>query len=209
MENDIKNLKHSISIHQTHLQKTELWCDNIGKWATSVIGARKSEFTNTDMQMSSNTNPNENILLFEIHVQLHDIVETNKENFEYSKLENSSFKEGWIIYRTIKQFESLNESLSELITEELEKKFKKAQSFLKRNYLSKNKTEENVKQATLILDEYIKVISEDSSLAQSDALYTFLCPSLDYFTNKTKQLEANGDESFSLRKFFQRLYFKV
>jgi hypothetical protein len=36
LDNDIRKLKHDISIYETHLQKTEIWIDNLGKWTTKV-----------------------------------------------------------------------------------------------------------------------------------------------------------------------------
>ena len=30
LENDVRKLRHDLSIFQTHILKTEVWCDNIG-----------------------------------------------------------------------------------------------------------------------------------------------------------------------------------
>lgn len=199
LDKDIKKLKRDISIYQTHLQKTELWCDNIGKWKTSVKCP--------DLNSTSSGNSNDSSLLFEIHVELHEDLfepdsEHDKENLDLTKSDTSNLKEAWVIFKTWKQFQALNENLSELIPLELKIKLKKVPSMLKRNIIGKNKEAEKIQKVTLILDEYLKTVSEDDSLAQSDALYTFLCPSLDYVNKKTDQA-TNSEEKFSISSIFK------
>jgi hypothetical protein len=166
LDNDIRKLRHDISIYETHLQKTEIWIDNLGKWTTNVKSASvtSSNDTNEALVTTNNANlANENTLLFEIHVELHDgdtMLDTNKENMDLNiKMIGSNknkFREGWIIYRSIKQFESLHESLSDIIPSEAKNKFKKIPS-LKPGMLSKSFSEGRIKQATLLLDDYLKV----------------------------------------------------
>ena len=151
---------------------------------------------------NSNTiaNSNESIILFEIQVQLHD-ESTSKESGEADT--KNRFKDGWVIYRSLKQFESLQESLDELVPVRIKNKLKKMPN-LKRSLLSKNYDEEKIKQATFILDDFIRSLSEDESLSQSEALYTFLCPSPDYLKNKadksSHQASGNDESSGSMFK---------
>jgi sorting nexin-25 len=205
LENDIKKLRHEISIFQSHVQKTELWCDNIGKFTTNVVGARSTQL---------DQNNAESVVLFEIHVQLHerfDIIHdyelsaaaadstsgTSKE-----ATSSTTFKEGWIIYRNVKEFEGLNEHLNELLPAHIKPKFKKIPNLLKRSFASsKSVNEEKQEKARLILDDYLRVISEDEKLAQSEALYTFLCPSPGYF-KKSSDI-GGSDEKFSLSNLFR------
>lgn len=188
-----------------------MWIDNIGKWKTKVIGARTNQIngnhrTNSQSQLNllNGSLSSESHLLFEIQVELHDdSKENNFGNFNYpesSHIQNQSrFREGWVIYRSYKQFENLNEGLIELIPSDLKAKFKKIPSMLKKSY-----QDEKIKQVTANLDEYLRIISQDESLAQSEALYTFLCPSPDYFKRSNSQnAQTNNDEKFSITSIFK------
>jgi hypothetical protein len=106
--------------------------------------------------LASNSS-SENLLLFEIYVELHEEI-SNEKNIEVDATLNytNQFKDGWIIYRSLKQFESLHENLIELIPVQIKNQFKKLPN-LKRNLLSKNFNDEKIKQATLILNDYLKV----------------------------------------------------
>jgi sorting nexin-25 len=191
LDNDIKKLRHDISIFQSHMQKTELWCDNIGKFTTNVTA-----------QIEPQPSEPHVLALFEIHVQLHerfDIVDLESES-EQRRKSSPAFKEGWVIYRSLKEFEQLNDNLSDLLPTELRLKFKKIPGLLKKGFSKAN--EERQERARLILDEYLRIISEDESLAQSEALYTFLCPSPGYFKKDT-ELAAPTDEKFSLANIFR------
>ncbi len=103
LDGDIKKLKRDISIYQTHIHKTQVWCENMGKWRTSILKAR---VTADDSDPSSA----ESILLFEIQVQLFESDSEMEAAGGSNQASNSSrqFKEGWFIYRSFKQFESLH-----------------------------------------------------------------------------------------------------
>jgi hypothetical protein len=80
----------------------------------------------------------------------------NKENLIILNNKNNKFREGWVIYRSIKQFENLHEILCDLIPQDLKNKFRKIPN-LKPGMLSKNFNEEKIKQATNLLDDYLRV----------------------------------------------------
>jgi hypothetical protein len=195
LENDVRKLKHDLSIYQTHILKTEVWCDNIGaiiyflkfepilclitiffvvgKWTTRVASARvvpaNDPFladNNVNDPMNSSS-PSENLLLFEIYVELHEETTSDKESLENNSLDTvNQFKDGWIIYRSLKQFEALHEKLIELIPVHIKNQFKKLPN-LKRNLLSKNFNDEKIKQSTLILNDYLKVRNIKNTLVES------------------------------------------
>ncbi|CAF0896304.1 unnamed protein product [Brachionus calyciflorus] len=184
LETDIKNLNNEISLIQTHIYKTELWCDNLGNWTTNVIRASVKQIEN---------NPNENVLLFEILVKLHEeSIDNNKPNEKGIG--------GWVIYKTFKEFENLNESLGDLISSDLRILFKKIQSTYKKSLNSK-KTEDKMKRVLVDLDEYLKKISQDTSLNQSNALYSFLCPTRELKSNSKKTI--SNDDKFSISSIFK------
>ena len=181
------------------MQKTEIWIDNLGKWTTKVncsifkilkslkliqrfkIKVKGATVTNSNENIetfASSNRLNENTILFEIHVELHDDLNSNeidaignKENL-YLNNKKNKFREGWIIYRSIKQFENLHESLSDLIPQETKNKFKKIPN-LKPGMITKNFNEEKIKQATHLLDDYLRV-----------NFFNFGRKKLDYIINK-------------------------
>lgn len=217
LKNDIEKLKHDITIYESHIQKTELWCDNIGKWKTKVVGLRQPTLSNSTLSSASLANINqvspsssapastlvETLPLFEIHVELHDDVE-NKPTGTMLSPRDPRFREGWIIYRTYRQFEVLHESLMELMSPDIRLKFKRIpSSTLKR--ASKSLDDEKSRQISKTVDEYLRMICTDESLSQSEALYTFLCPSPDYFKRSNSQnLQNVPDEKFSITSIFKR-----
>jgi hypothetical protein len=104
----------------------------------------------------SNSKEIENTLLFEIHVQFFEEEPSNREDSNrIDDYTNKQSKEGWIIYRTLKEFENLNEKLSELISDEVKKLFKKLPN-LKINS-TKSLSDDKLKQAISILDSYLFV----------------------------------------------------
>lgn len=212
LKNDIEKLKHDISIYETHIQKTELWCDNIGKWKTKVAGIRQPNLNSSASHSNlvvnlSATSPTSSgpekssssesyYPLFEIHVELFDD--------ETPTTSPSQFREGWVIYRSFRQFEALNEALYELIPTEVKAKFKRIPSSSALKQRNVRLDEERARQITAALDDYLRVISQHEKLAQSEALYTFLCPSPDYFKRSNSNHHPNSnDERFSIASIFK------
>ncbi len=149
-------MRHDISIYESHLQKTEIWIDNLGKWTTKVTGGSITNSNDDTIFPSTNSSSNENTVLFEIHVELHEDL-SEKENIDLNSKSYNRTREGWIIYRSIKQFESLNESLNDLIPNDIKSKLKKLPN-LRPGMLSKNFNEEKIKLATNLLDDFLRVI---------------------------------------------------
>lgn len=169
-----------------------MWCENLGKWKAQVTGTRLGQ-VNTDPSANM-----ENSLLFEIKVEL----QKSNENLTSSL---NRFKHGWTIERTFKQFETLHESLAELIPINLRNNLKKIPSILKR--VKGNQDQDRLKEVVPILNEYLRVVSQDEWLAMSEALYTFLCPSPDYFRRMSIQNNPPvSDERFSLGNIFKRYF---
>ncbi len=98
----------------------------MGKWRTSILKAR---VTADDSDPSSA----ESILLFEIQVQLFESDSEMEAAGGSDQASNSSrqFKEGWFIYRSFKQFESLHQSLHEISSTDINNLFKKLPSLKK------------------------------------------------------------------------------
>lgn len=199
LDGDIKKIRRDISIYQTHIHKTQMWCENMGKWRTSILKARVT----TD---DSEPNSTDSILLFEIQVQLFESNYNEDDPNEDAKNAQNSrqFKEGWFIFRSIKQFEALHENLHDICSSDINKLFKKIPS-LKRHLSGKHIDEDKMKKTTYILDDYLKIVSKDESLSQSEALYTFLCPSPDFYRQKLEKSNyVTNEEKFSISSIFRR-----
>lgn len=111
-----------------------------------------------------------------------------------------------MIYRSFRQFEALNEALYELIPAEVKAKFKRIPSSSALKQRNVRLDEERARQITAALDDYLRVISQHEKLAQSEALYTFLCPSPDYFKRSNSNHHPNSnDERFSIASIFKIL----
>ena len=144
----------------------------MGRWTINALHARLS--TSNDQAQPSNDSGE---VLYEIQVQLfdqsssslgasasptsskkRDSIKSSNSNdtLDSSKSEDpGQYVEGWIIYRTYKQFESLHNILSE-IGPYIKSEFKKVVN-LKPSTLIKNTDEAKIKQAITSLDNYLKV----------------------------------------------------
>ena len=67
--------------------------------------------------------------------------------------------------------------------------------------LNSKKTEDKMKRVLVDLDEYLKKISQDTSLNQSNALYSFLCPTRELKSNSKKTI--SNDDKFSISSIFK------
>ena len=144
----------------------------MGRWTINALHARLS--TLNDAQPSNDSSE----VLYEIQVQLYDQSSSlgasgspqsrtsskrdslkssnSNDTLDSSRSEDpGQYVEGWIIYRTYKQFESLHNILSE-IGPYIKNEFKKVVN-LKPSTLIKNTDEAKIKQAITSLDNYLKV----------------------------------------------------
>lgn len=143
LENDIKELQQQIGILYYHKEKTEIWCEYIGHWKTNVISV--------DMSISDGLN-SDPVPHFVIQVKLFDKVEVdNRENIPIL----SNYGEGWIIIRTLKEFQRLHQSLI-CIKQQLAEKFRRIPN-INRNLITKTFDENKLNQIKSILDDYLQV----------------------------------------------------
>ena len=129
---------------QTHVRKTQEYISNMGNWRTSVLKVIPFNEKN-----STESNNDENTL-FEIQVQLYE------DNLDPDKFHENNSKEGWFIHRSLKQFQSLYDSLNEISPPEITNNFKKFPK-LKRQFSSKNISQEKLKNTLETVDSYLKV----------------------------------------------------
>ena len=100
-------------MYETHIHKTKVWCENMGKWRTSILKARITQ----DDADGGTQNSSENILLFEIQVQL------------LESSENTT--SGWFIFKSMKEFETLHDNLQDICSNNINNLFKKILGFRK------------------------------------------------------------------------------
>lgn len=144
LEIDIKNIKQDLNLFTTHVRKTQEYISNMGNWRTHVLKAIPFDEKNL-----SNESNNDQTTLFEIQVQLFD------EGLDPEKQTENDAKEGWVIYRSHKQFLALYESLNEISPVNITSQFKKFPK-LKRQ-LSKTISDDKLKNCLEIFDSYLKV----------------------------------------------------
>lgn len=207
LENEIKQLKYEILTYESYLQKTAVWCENMGKWTTNVVNAR---LTLPSDSVALGVEISEPTVFFEIQVQLHDPMKVLNEieSYEVNRVVDPSEyqpTEGWIIYRTLKQFENLNEILSD-IDPGIRNEFRKISSSNLKSALSSKSTDDSkVKSAISQLDHYLKIVAKDPTFSQSQAFYSFLCPSPDYLKEKMREATSSGtaDDKFTISSLFR------
>ena len=139
-------LKQDLSMFQTHVRKTQEYISNMGNWRTTILKA----IPNNTKNNATNEANNDQTILFEIQVQLYE------DNLDLEKSNDNNIKEGWFIHRSLKQFETLYESLYDISGLEINNQLKKFPK-LKRQLSSKNIPEDKLKNATTIFDSYLKV----------------------------------------------------
>jgi len=98
----------------------------------------------------------------------------------------------------------LYESLDEISPASISNQFKKFPK-LKRQ-LSRTISNEKLNSYLTIFDSYLKVVSRDERLAQSEAFYGFLCPSPDYYKNQIERNSIVIDDKFSISSIFKRYF---
>jgi sorting nexin-25 len=130
-------LQQQIGITEYHIEKTQIWCDHIGRWKTNIISVDIS------ISDSIDTDP---VPHFVIQVKLFDNL--NHED---------GLNEGWIIIRTLKQFQSLHQRLVEM-SENIGVKYKKLPT-INRNLLTKTYDENRIMQIKATLDDYLQVFA--------------------------------------------------
>jgi hypothetical protein len=129
---------------QTHVRKTQEYISNMGNWRTHVL-----KIIPFDEKSSTDSN-NDETTLFEIQVQLYE------DNLDPDKFNENNSKEGWFIHRSLKQFQSLYDSLNEISPPEICNQFKKFPK-LKRQFSSKIFSHEKLKNTLETVDSYLKV----------------------------------------------------
>ena len=101
----------------------------MGKWRTSILKARIT--TDETENTAGTATSQENILLFEIQVQLFENASKDDDKDDKGNSYPSEFKEGWFIYRSMKQFETLHDNLNDISPSNINMLFKKLPSLKK------------------------------------------------------------------------------
>ncbi|XP_059619274.1 sorting nexin-25 [Phlebotomus argentipes] len=173
----LKGEKHQL---EAHLMRTEIWADNLGKWKATV--------------QSVDVNEEKDSLQFMILVQTDESV--GQECGENSEENGDNVSTGWVVLRSLNNFQELNRKLRPLCREirSLELPSMTFKLFFQKNDKS------SLEKAKGQIQKYLNFILTDDHLNQSEALYAFLSPSSDHL----KQVTPSPKKSkFSLATLFK------
>ncbi|XP_062594702.1 sorting nexin-25-like isoform X2 [Saccostrea cucullata] len=141
---------------EIHILRTQKWCENQGSWRATIYEAQIVE------------EDDKRIPTFVLIVHL-----TGQEK-SYN-LQHSA--EGWLVTRTIPDFNRLHEKLTEIGPWLKKKELPSVRRFttLDDKFLTECKR---------ILNDYLSAVMKDGMMAQSEALYGFLTPTPEFFMHR-------------------------
>lgn len=144
---------------EIHILRTQNWCENQGSWRVAVYEAEIQEVED------------KRIPTFVLIVHL-----AGKEKSH--NLQQST--EGWLVTRTIPEFNRLHEQLIEI-----DPLLKKKEMPSVRRFTTLD--EKFLDDCKRMLNDYLTIIMEDAVLAQCEALYGFLTPNPEFFLQRKQE----------------------
>lgn len=144
---------------EIHILRTQNWCENQGSWRVAVYEAEIQEVED------------KRIPTFVLIVHL-----AGKEKSH--NLQQST--EGWLVTRTIPEFNRLHEQLIEI-----DPLLKKKEMPSVRRFTTLD--EKFLDDCKRMLNDYLTIIMEDAILAQCEALYGFLTPNPEFFLQRKQE----------------------
>ncbi|XP_055616626.1 sorting nexin-25 [Toxorhynchites rutilus septentrionalis] len=187
LEKEIDWLRGEKRQLESHLLRTEVWGEYLGKWRAIVESVDLSDDKEPQPQ-------------FMIVVQVDEMNDCGKEDVATAMDAADSISTGWVVLRTLAQFHELHKKLRPMCAE-LKTIDLPANNLLKL-FLFKNdktlleKTKEQVQ-------KYLSFVLEDEHLHQSEALYEFLSPSSERLKQGTTPSPSKKQSKFSLATLFK------
>ncbi|GAB6030109.1 hypothetical protein CHUAL_005788 [Chamberlinius hualienensis] len=185
LEKEIQEMKAEKKMLVEHIETTDLWIENIGKWAVDVHSVEMVE--EKDKQ----------IPYFVLVVRLdeaEDLINDDVDEVDDDQ-EPTSENKGWVVKRKLSHFIELSQRLSQIgswvKSLDLPKEIKTK---------SKGNEKANLDSAMGALNNFMEMILQDEKLNKSELLYSFLSPSADHL----KQIAPSQKKS----KFFFANLFK-
>ncbi|KAK3099373.1 hypothetical protein FSP39_003500 [Pinctada imbricata] len=167
LERESENLKLERRQLEAHILRTQTWCENQGMWRAHVYEAQIVEEDEKKLP----------VFVLIIHLAGRE----KSHNLQHSS-------EGWVVTRTLPEFHAAHLKLVEIGPWLKKKELPSVGRF-------KTVDEKFLAEAKNILNDYLNAIMKDGLMAQSEALYSFLTPTPEYFKQKT--LEKKPGFSFA------------
>ncbi|KAI4462490.1 sorting nexin [Holotrichia oblita] len=183
LEKEVEWLQGERRQLEAHLERTEIWGENLGKWravAQSAEGEKNkiSPFKVVDEK---------DTLVFVIIV---DMIEKDSVEGE------EEISSGWVVSRTLTQFQELHRKLRPLCSN-LKSLELPSQSF---KFLFGKNDKNSLEKAKAQIQKYLQFILEDDRLNQSEAIYSFLSPSSEHLKHTTPSTKKS---KFSFSTLFK------
>lgn len=153
LESELEGMIEEKRRLESHILRTEQWCENVGKWRAHIYEAET--VMEGDKKMP--------VFVIVIHLS----------GSSSQNLQNST--QGWVVTRRLKEFYAVHEKLVQIAGAWLKnKELPKVGRFT-------TVDAKFLKDAKTMLNDYLKAIMKDERLSDSEALYGFLTPTPEYF----------------------------
>ncbi|RZB41741.1 PXA and/or Nexin C domain containing protein, partial [Asbolus verrucosus] len=158
LEKEVEWLQGERRQLEAHLSRTEVWGENLGKWRTVVQSA----------EVPDEREPLQFVLV------VHMAEEETNEGEE-------SVSTGWVVCRSLTQFQELHRKLRPLCSEVRSLELP-SNTF---KFLFGKTDRSSLEKAKQQIQKYLDFILNDDKLNQSEAVYSFLSPSSDHLKHST------------------------
>ncbi|XP_055601426.1 sorting nexin-25 [Uranotaenia lowii] len=188
LEKEIDWLKGEKRQLESHLLRTEVWAEYLGKWRSIVESVDFSDDKEPQPQ-------------FMIVVQVDEVNDCGKEEVATAMDAADSISTGWVVVRSLAQFHELHRKLRPMCNELKTIDLPSNNAF--KLFLLKN-DKSLLEKSKLQIQKYLNFILEDDHLNQSEALYEFLSPSSDRLKQSVTPSPSKKQSSkFSLATLFK------
>lgn len=183
LEQEIEKLKTERMQLEFHVERTDQWCKNLGKWKVEIPSVE----WNPDGERSAPV----------FAVVVHSTAEIKGAKTTDGDVAVNS--EGWVVTRKFKDFETLHIKLKECcawLTRELPVPSKKWYKSIDNDFLERSRK---------ALEEYLQTLLVDEKLRLSEELYSFLSPSPEHLKKQSEPTK----KGFSLLSVLKSLPFDI
>ncbi|XP_058443112.1 sorting nexin-25 [Malaya genurostris] len=187
LEKEIDWLKGEKRQLESHLLRTEVWGEYLGKWRAIVESVDFSDDKEPQPQ-------------FMIVVQVDEVNDCGKEDVSTAMDAADSISTGWVVVRSLAQFHELHRKLRPMCAD-LKAIDLPSNNAFKLFLLKNDKT--LLEKAKQQIQKYLNFILEDDHLNQSEALYEFLSPSSERLKQSTLPSPSKKQSKFSLATLFK------
>lgn len=172
LEKEVEWLQGEQRQLEAHLTRTEIWSDNLGKWRATVQNA----------EITDEKEPPQFVLV--VHMM------------ETEATEGEDISTGWVVCRSLTQFQELNKKLRPLCSEI--KSFELPSNTFKFLFAKPDKA--SLDRAKQQIQKYLDFVLKDDRLNQSEAIYSFLSPSSEHLKHSSPSPKKS---KFSLATLFK------